>query len=1044
MFNKLICSIAVITLLSTATGVQALVIMTEDGRGADTYLSNDGQGANYGPNSTHGADTSLRAFRQLADTRSKTGYIRFDLGDATGDMSGATLTFEATFLKGGAKVVQVYGLIDGDDDLWDESTITYNTAPCMLPATLGNYALNTAKVTLLGTITTPAAPSPAVYPVTFSSNPTDLPLTNFMNADTNRLVTFIFIGTDNEGEIASKEHATFNPPTLTLPNATTGVRTSATYLNPANGATDVPRDVVLSWTPGAYADKHDVYFGTSFEDVNAASRINPLGVLAKQNHDSNTYDPLGFAQGGSAGLLGFNQTYYWRVDEINAPPDFTPYRGGVWSFTTEPFAYAIENITATPSSSETGKGAENTVNGSGLDAADTHSIASTAMWLSSSTGPQPTQIQYQFDQTYKLHQMWVWNYNAEGMNVAYGIQDARIEYSTNGTDWKVLGDIKFSRAPGSAGYAHGATVDFGGLVAKYVKITAISNYSGGMVNQYGLSEVRFLYIPVRPREPKPASGATDVAPDVVLNWRAGREAASHQVYFSTSRKAVENSTALVDTVSQSSYSPGTLALGETYYWKIAEVNQTASLTSWEGDLWSFSTVQYLVVDDFESYTDDVGNRVFQTWKDGFGYTEPVPGYGGNGTGSAIGNASTPFMQTSIVHGVSKQSVPFSYNNTGAGGKARYSETERTWAVPQDWTRNGVKALTLWFYGDPNNSAEPLYVAAQDSLGKIKVVVHEDPGAVQLSGWQEWNIDLKQFANAGVNLSSVTKMYIGVGNRTTPQSGGAGTLYFDDIRLYPPRCRPSVAKPAASINGDCIVDSVDLQIVAQDWLVRDVPETAWSGAFSSGDIGTTTPAGSFSFDGNVYTIQADGADIYGTADAFRYAYRQISGDCQMTVRVTSLASVAGSDGWSKAGVMIRQSLDPGSANVMVATSDTSGGGATFQWRTTQGGTSGSQRLLENLYTVTEPACIRLVRRGNTFTGYIFLGGRWQQEGQTTVTMTDPVYIGLAVTSHVSGTLTTATLDRACVFSAADLHQDGVIDFKDYAILTDSWLDELLWP
>jgi hypothetical protein len=165
---------------------------------------------------------------------------------------------------------------------------------------------------------------------------------------------------------------------------------------------------------------------------------------------------------------------------------------------------------------------------------------------------------------------------------------------------------------------------------------------------------------------------------------------------------------------------------------------------------------------------------------------------------------------------------------------------------------------------------------------------------------------------------------------------------------------------------------------------------------------------------------------------------------MTVRVTSLASVAGSTGWSKAGVMIRQSLDPGSPNVMVATSDTSGGGASFQWRATQDATSSSQRLLQNLYTVTEPACIRLVRRGNTFTGYIFLDGRWQQEGQTTVTMTDPVYIGLAVTSHAANTLTTATFDRACVFSAAELRQDGVVDFKDFAVLADAWLEELLWP
>jgi hypothetical protein len=90
----------------------------------------------------------------------------------------------------------------------------------MLPATLGNYALDLANVILLGTITTPAAGDP--YPVRFSSNPTDLPLADFLSADTNKMVTFIFIGTNNEGEIASKEHGTFMAPTLTLiPEPTT-------------------------------------------------------------------------------------------------------------------------------------------------------------------------------------------------------------------------------------------------------------------------------------------------------------------------------------------------------------------------------------------------------------------------------------------------------------------------------------------------------------------------------------------------------------------------------------------------------------------------------------------------------------------------------------------------------------------------------------------------------------------------------------------------------------------------------------------------------
>jgi hypothetical protein len=128
----------------------------------------------------------------------------------------------------------------------------------------------------------------------------------------------------------------------------------ATGPQPENEAVDVPRDVELSWTPGDFAAAHDVYFGASFDDVNVADRANPLGVLVSQGQAGTTYDP--------AGLLAFEQTYYWRIDEVNAAPDNTIFRGEVWSFTTEPFAYAIENIVATSNgTSEPDSGPEKTV-----------------------------------------------------------------------------------------------------------------------------------------------------------------------------------------------------------------------------------------------------------------------------------------------------------------------------------------------------------------------------------------------------------------------------------------------------------------------------------------------------------------------------------------------------------------------------------------------------------------------------------------------------------------------------------------------------------
>ena len=101
-------------------------------------------------------------------------------------------------------------------------------------------------------------------------------------------------------------------------------------------------------------------------------------------------------------------------------------------------------------------------------------------------------------------------------------------------------------------YAADTTVDFRGVAAKFVKLTIKSNW-GGVVKQYGLSEVRFYAIPVTAREPSPATGATAVHPQVTLSWRAGREAASHKVYLSDDQQAVIEGTAPAATVTEPTY-----------------------------------------------------------------------------------------------------------------------------------------------------------------------------------------------------------------------------------------------------------------------------------------------------------------------------------------------------------------------------------------------------------------------------------------------------------------------------------------------------------
>jgi hypothetical protein len=543
---------------------------------------------------------------------------------------------------------------------------------------------------------------------------------------------------------------------------------------PEDGAVDVPRDTALSWGPGPYAEAHNVYFGDNFDDVNNADTTNTRDVLVSEGQTATTYDP--------EGLLEFGQTYYWRIDEVNAPPDSTVFKGDVWSFTTEPYAYPIANITATASSSNTtDMGPEKTTDGSGLNASDQHSVEPTDMWLSSATGPQPTWIQYEFDRTYILLEMWVWNSNQILESLfGLGAKDVTVEYSEDGVSWTSLGDVEFAQATGSADYTHDTTVDMASAMAKYVRLTTNSNW-GGLLPQYSLSEVRFFYIPVQAREPKPISGGKGIERDVVLDWREGREAASHEVSFSSDKDAVINDTAPVDMATESRYEPGLLDFGQTYYWKVNEVNDAASPSSWEGDLWSFSTIEYFVVDDFEGY-DTGDNQIWFAWHDGLGYgtagTEPY--FAGNGTGAAVGDETTDsFTEEIIVHG-GNQAMPLFYDNNQQG-KFKYSEAELTLSDTRDWTEGGATELSLWFNGESNNAAEPMYVA----LNGNAIVYNDNPDAALITEWTQWNIDLQAFADQGVNLANVNTIAIGLGDKTNPVAGGSGKVYFDDIAVGHP-------------------------------------------------------------------------------------------------------------------------------------------------------------------------------------------------------------------------------------------------------------------
>ncbi len=628
-------------------------------------------------------------------------------------------------------------------------------------------------------------------------------------------------------------------------------QTTASSPVPAHEATDVARDVVLGWTPSETAATHNVYFGTSADDVDNADTTSPLGVLVSPGQDANSYDP--------DGVLEFGRTYHWRIDEVNAAPDFAVVKGEVWSFTVEPVSYPIQNIQATASSFTENMGPEKTVDGSGLDAADQHSTTETQMWLSADGGPQPTWIQYEFDKAYKLDRLVVWNSNQTLESIlGLGARSVTVEYSADGITWTALGDFEFARAPGQATYAADIAVDFADAVARYVKLTINSNW-GELLAQYGLSELRFFYTPVVAREPMPVSGQTDVEVDTVLSWRSGREAASHQVSFDIDQQAVIDGTAPVQTLSQNRFDPGALSLGTTYFWKVTEVNDAETPAVWPGDLWSFSTREYLVVDDFESYNDEQGmdTRIYETWIDGWAAATK--------NGATVGNWDPPFAEQTIVHG-GKQSMPMDYNNTDS---PFCSEAYREFAPVQDWTVNGADTLSLWVRGNPISFLE-------STLGSI-------------------------------------------------------------------------------------------------------------------------------------TIGGGGADIWGTADEFRFAFKNLNNDGSIVARIDSLGN---SDPWAKAGLMIRESLDPGAKNAMAYV--TADGRVGWQFRLLVAGTSDSTR--SDPGTITLPHWLRLTRTGSTIQAeHSSDGTTWEpmievanptEPTARDLTMGSTVYIGLAVTSHNANVMTTA--------------------------------------
>lgn len=579
--------------------------------------------------------------------------------------------------------------------------------------------------------------------------------------------------------------------------------------------------------------------------------------------------------------------------------------------------------------------------------------------------------------------------------------------------------------------------------------------------------------------PRPANKAVDVSSEVTLRWNAGLNAASHRVYFGASFEDVNDANessvgiyrgpqALENTI----YTPNEipLELYQTYYWRIDEVN---GINTWKGNIWRFRVTNYLIVEDFDSYEDDYA--LAAVWED----------YWVNGTGSEV------FISTTISR--DGNSMEYLYGNNFL---PYYSETKAYTAdfeIGPDWSVYDIAALTLWFRGSLDNAVEQMYVELQDGDGNSVMIPYDgDANDVKDENWQEWNIDLQEFAGGGVALEDVNSISIVIGEKAATEPGGSGAVYLDDIRLYLSRCIPERAQ--SDFTGDCFTDFDDLDILAGDWLESDffvdvnmpAGELIWYKFDNEGGMNTAVDSSGNGYDGTVsgavWTTEGyidgalvfdDGASVEVPSGAFTSVTTQITiamwqyGDPYKQPLDDNLFE--GTRDYSNSpGIRVLNAHLPWSNSIVY-------------WDAGNPNDVWSETVYQECDRIEKEAEFddyagqwnhwTFIKNCDANDGAgemkIYLNGfLWHSGGDANVPLTgtiDDFVIGSGYDASYAGLIddfrvydyelsepqvaylaTVGTGYYPLQSRTANAYEDENIDFKDYAVMADNWLGEQLWP
>jgi hypothetical protein len=551
--------------------------------------------------------------------------------------------------------------------------------------------------------------------------------------------------------------------------------------------------------------------------------------------------------------------------------------------------------------------------------------------------------------------------------------------------------------------------------------------------------------------PIPVDGAENVPPDAAISWSPGQLAEKHALYLGTDTADLIGPPHVQDA---NTFEPGDLELARTYYWRVDEVNGP---DVWPGRVWSFTTADHIVVDDFETYDllADPSNldrrTMYDAWK----------------------NADV-YVATEPTYECSKKSMVFNYYYSGSV----YSEAIHTFDSPQDWDQMGVKVLELYFFGQPPNSSGQMYAVLNDGHSEAIVPYSGQADDLRTDTWQPWRIELQDFND--LDLSNIESLSIGFcTEQANPYGTGSGTIYFDDITLHTTQCIED-DRPQTDLNGDCRVNFLEIEELTYTWL-----ETG----YNTYEVSTpNAPIAWYKFDGDFEDSAgtADGlphgnpifaSGLYGQAISFD-GYKdsvELTRAGSLFSNITSGTTIAfwqyGADSPHLTDTLCCSNYEYGNSDPAIAvTLGCWRRPGEYNWDCGQPW-SFDDRLAGNHRYKSEWsqrwnhwAFTKDVRSGEM---QIFLNGRLHSSRTGSKSPISGItsfeigsgfyggYDGLIDDFHIydyalsQAEIAHAATNGTGIFDLplmlpADLNQDDQINFADFALLADNWLENGLWP